>query len=270
MAAHGSPVEATDDNRLGAMTWPEAGAALEAASLAILTTGSLEQHGPHLALETDTAIAWSLARRLAGELGPEAVLLPRLDYGLSEHHLGFAGTITLRPETYLRLLGDVIESLAHWGHRRVLIINGHGGNNDVLHILSRTSLRDLGSLVASVMWARIGADEIAARVQSPQYGHACESETSVAMAVAPEVVRADRIGPPGARRSVDPLTDPPSPAVNQTVLLHEWSDDGALGDPRLANLADGQAISEVVAARTLEFARRFMQRELPPLEGGLT
>ncbi|CAN5747855.1 creatininase family protein [soil metagenome] len=255
-------------NHLAAMTWGDAEAAFSAAALAILPVGSIEQHGPHLALETDSAIAGGLAERLAGELGQEAILCPRLDYGLSEHHLSFAGTITLRPETYTRLILEIVESLAHHGLRRVLVINGHGGNIDALRLVSRIARRDLGCLVASIMWARIGSDEIAARVKSPGYGHACESETSVALAVAPSVVYPERIGSPGERHSVDPLTDPPGGTVDQTVLLHEWSEDGALGDPRLANEEDGRAIADVVAARSLEFARRFARQPLPEPVGG--
>jgi len=255
-------------NRLAAMTWSEAQGAFSQAALAILPTGSIEQHGPHMALETDIAVASGLAEQLADDLGHLAVLCPRLDYGLSEHHMHFPGTLTLRPETYQQLLLDIIESLAHWGLRRVLVVNGHGGNIDALRLVSRVARRDVGSLVASVMWARIAADEVAKRVSSPSYGHACESETSVAMAVAPGVVYADRIVAPGERRSGDPLTDPPAPRVDQAVLLHEWSDDGALGDPRLATLEDGRAIVDVVAARTLEFARRFAWQPLPhPPEG---
>jgi creatinine amidohydrolase len=253
--------------RLAELTSAEAEAAFARASLAILPTGSTEQHGPHLTLETDTAIAWSLARRLEGELGEDAILLPRLDYGLSEHHLRFPGTMTLRPETYLRLVSDVIESLAHWGVRRVLVVNGHGGNIDALRLVSRTARRDHGVLVASVMWARIAADAIAARVGSSRYGHACESETSVAMAAAPQVVRADRIAAPAERWSVDVWTDPPAPIVDQTVLLHEWSADGALGDARLASAELGAAIVDVAATRTLEFARRFMRQDVPPTGG---
>ena len=250
-------------SELAAMTWSDARDAFKRASLAILPTGSIEQHGPHLALETDTAIAWGLARRLADDVGEQAILLPRLDYGLSEHHMHFPGTLTLRPETYQRLVLEIIESLAHWGLRRVLVVNGHGGNIDALRLISRTALRDRGALVASVMWARIGSDEIAARVQSDAYGHACESETSVALAVAPHVVYRDRISGPGPRHSADPLTDPPAPLVDQSVMLHEWTDDGALGDPSRANESDGRAITDVVAQRTLEFALRLMQRPLP-------
>lgn len=255
-------------SRLASMTWQDAEAAFASSSLAVLVTGSTEQHGPHMALESDTAIAWGLATRLVDELAPAAVLLPRLDYGLSEHHLRFPGTLTLRPETYQRLLLEIVESLAHWGMRRVLVVNGHGGNIDALRVVSRLALRDHGVLLASVMWARVGADEIRSRVRSDAYGHACESETSIALAVAPHVVYADRIGEPGARMSVDPLTDPPGPLVDQAVMLHEWTADGALGDPRLASEEDGRAIADVVTSRTLDFARRFMQRPLPPTEGG--
>lgn len=250
-------------NELAAMTWSDAELAFEQASVAILPSGSTEQHGPHMALETDTAIATGLARRLAEALGSRAVLLPRIDYGLSEHHMRFPGTLTLRPETYQRMVLDIVESLAQWNMPRLLVINGHGGNIDALRLISRNALRDHATLVASVMWARIGSDEIAARVASEHYGHACESETSVALAVAPHVVYADRIVPPRGRRSADPMTDPPSPLVDQTVMLHEWSEDGALGDPTLATEQDGHAIADVVAERTLAFAERFIDRPLP-------
>jgi creatinine amidohydrolase len=254
-------------NRLAGMTWAQAEAAFDTARLAILPTGSIEQHGPHLSLETDTVIAANLASGLAQELGAQAVLLPRLDYGLSEHHLHFPGTLTLRPETYLRVLTDIVESLVHWGQRRILIVNGHGGNIDALRLVGRSARRDQGALVASVMWAQVAADEIASRVHSASYGHACESETSVAMAVAPEVVRPDLIAEPGERFSVDRLTDPPGAIVDQTVMLHQWSGDGALGDARLATTELGQAIVDTVMARTLDFARRLMDQPLPPLEG---
>ena len=155
-------------NRLAAMTWSDAkvgprdGVAGDPRDRQHRTARSA------LALETDTAIAWALGQRLVDDLADAAVLLPRIDYGLSEHHLAFPGTITLRPETYLRLLLDIIESLATWDMRRILIVNGHGGNIDALRLVSRTALRDQAALVASVMWARIASDEIAARVHSDQ------------------------------------------------------------------------------------------------------
>lgn len=251
--------------RLAEMTWRQAESALSAAELAILPTGSIEQHGPHMSLQTDIAVGEALAERIAEELGDLSVLCPRIDYGLSEHHMRFPGTITLRPETFTSVVMDVVSSLAHWGVRRVLVVNGHGGNIDALRLVSRTARRDLGCLVASIMWAQIGSDEIAERVASESYGHACEVETSVALVLAPEVVYVDKIEAPLGRMSVDPLTDPPRPRVDQTVLMHEWTEDGALGDPRLYDVEDGKAIVEVVTERAVEFARRFARRPLPDL-----
>ncbi|MGH8946739.1 MAG: creatininase family protein [Acidimicrobiia bacterium] len=248
---------------LSRLTWKEADEAMRRAKLALVPVGSLEQHGPHLTLDTDLAVAQALADRLHADLGEEAVLCPPVSYGLSEHHMGFAGTLTLRPDTLVAIFADLVESLATWGLRRVLVINGHGGNIDALRLVSRNARRDQHSLVAAIMWAVLAAPEIAARAQSPQYGHACEIETSVAMDLVPDRVRHDRITGPAGRRSADELTDPPRALVDQAVWMEEWTDDGALGDPSLASSELGKELVEVIYERALSFARRFAQRELP-------
>ena len=250
-------------NELALMTTEEATAAIAAARLALLPVGSCEQHGPHLSLDTDAAIAEAIARRLAVELGDEAVLCPTVGYGLSEHHLAFGGTLTLRPATYLALMDDILESLAHHGLRRVLVVNGHGGNIDALRLVARIARRDRGMLVAPFMWATIAADVAGDTADSPAYGHACEVETSVAMAVIRDRVHPDQIGSPAARHSIDPLTDPPRATIDEPVWLHEWSDDGALGDPRLGNEEAGQKLIDKVVERALGFARRLADRPLP-------
>jgi creatinine amidohydrolase len=248
---------------LARLTWRDAEAAIARAHLALVPVGSLEQHGPHLALDTDLAVADAFARRLDAELREDVLLCPPVPYGLSEHHLGFPGTITLRSDTFTRLLLEVIESLAHWNLRRVLVVNGHGGNIDALRLVSSQARRDFGSLVAAVMWAQLAADEIAAQVQSAIYGHACEVETSVVMALAPDRVYRERITGPAGRRSSDPLTDPPRPLVDQATRMEEWTDDGALGDPTLASTEFGEAVVETAYRRALEFARRFAGQPLP-------
>lgn len=245
---------------LASLTWPDAEAALSKAALAILPTGSIEQHGPHMALETDIAVAAALAQRLADDLGELALLCPRFDYGLSEHHMRFPGTLTLRPETFSGVVLEIVESLAHWGVRRLLVVNGHGGNTDALRLVSRTARRDHGSLVAHLMWAQLGSDVIVSRVTSPTYGHACEIETSVAMELAPHVVFEDRVSAPVGRSRPDPLTDPPGARVDQAMPMDQWTADGALGDPRLADKRDGKAIVDVVYARALEYAQRFAKQ----------
>lgn len=247
-------------NELARMTTTEAGEALSNARLAIIAVGSLEQHGLHLPLMTDSAVAEALAGRIADELGDDAVLLPPIGYGLSEHHLGFAGTITLRPETMLGLFADIFESLRHHGLRRVLVVNGHGGNIDLLRLVARKARRDHGMMVASVMWAVVAADLAREKASSPTYGHACEIETSVMMALLPDEVRTDRIVA-GGRYTHDELTEPPGGGVDEPVWLHEWSDDGAIGRPDLANQEDGTEIVEQVLERVVGYARRMIERE---------
>ncbi|MFQ5966777.1 MAG: creatininase family protein [Acidimicrobiia bacterium] len=248
---------------LAGLTWEDAGEALRNARLGLVPVGSCEQHGPHLALDTDLAIADALSRRLANDLGDSAILYPPVAYGLSEHHMGFPGTVTLRPETFIGVFMDLVDSAARWGLRRLLIVNGHGGNIDALRLVSRIARRDRRVLVASVMWAQLAAEEIAARAQSPQYGHACEIETSVALVLAPDRVFSERIAAPKGRRSADPLTDPPWAQVDQAVAFDEWTEDGALGDPTLAKPELGAEIVEAAYDRALSFAQRFAHRPLP-------
>lgn len=248
---------------LARLTSPEAREALAAAQLALVAVGSCEQHGPHLTLDTDIAIAEALARRLGDDLGQQAVLLPPLAYGLSEHHMAFPGTLTLRHSTFAGFLADLVESLAHWGVRRLLVVNGHGGNVDAVRLAARAARRDHGALVAAVMWAQIAADEVARQAQSPRYGHACEIETSVAMALTPASVRADRIEEPRPTAPTDPLTDPPHGRVDRVTWFEEWTENGALGDPRLATLELGEAVVAVAHERALAFARKLAQEPLP-------
>lgn len=247
-------------NELAQMTTIEAEEALSRAGLAVIAVGSLEQHGPHLPLMTDSAVAEALADRIADELGDDAVLLPPIGYGLSEHHLGFAGTITLRTDTMLGLFADIFESLRHHGLRRVLVVNGHGGNVDVIRLAARNARRDHGMMVASVMWAVVAADLARERATGPAYGHACEIETSVMMALLPGEVRTDRIVP-GGRYTHDELTEPPGGSVDEPVWLHEWSDDGAIGHPDRANEDVGAEIVEQVVERAVGYARRMIERE---------
>jgi creatinine amidohydrolase len=253
---------------LARLTWPEAKEALDGARLALVPVGSCEQHGPHLTLDTDIAIAVAFARRLADDLGQLALLCPPLGYGLSEHHLGFPGTLTLRPATFAGFLADVVESLVHWGIRRVLVVNGHGGNVDSIRLAARAARREHGALVAGVMWAQLAADEAARHARSERYGHACEIETSVAMVLAPSSVHADRVAEPRPAKPRDLLTDPPRALVDRPIWFHEWTENGALGDPRLASEEIGTAVVGAAYEPALAFARKLVDASLPDEEDG--
>jgi creatinine amidohydrolase len=216
-----------------------------------------------MTLDTDLAVAEAFAKRLSEDLGELAALCPPVPYGLSEHHLSFPGTLTLRPGTFMSLLADLIESLSRWNMKRVIVVNGHGGNIDAIRLAARTARRDHGVLVSGLTWAQLAAEESAAHASSDAYGHACEIETSVAMVLAPSSVRAELIRHPGERSSVDPLTDPPAPKADMPTWFEEWTEDGALGDPTQATKETGTAVVEAAYRRALTFARNFANASLP-------
>lgn len=249
---------------LSRLTSEEAAAALTRARLAVLPVGATEQHGRHMELCTDIAIAEAFARRLAADLGDEAVLCPPFAYGLSEHHMRFAGTLTLRPATFLAVLGDIVESLAAHGIRRVLVVNGHGGNIDAVKLAARQARRDQDVLVAHLCWARLAADVIRAEMgDEPRHNHACQIETSIAMALVPEILRPDRITGPAPVSPRDPYTEPHGGMVDLPIWFHEWTADGALADPRDSSVELGARIVATVHERSLDFARRFADGLVP-------
>jgi len=125
------------------MTWPEAKEAFQTATLAIVPIGAQEQHGPHLKMSCDAVLATEMARRLAERLYPHAVVTPTVNMGVSPHHLNFPGTITLHPETLIRLLRDIVRSLHRHGLRRFLFLNAHGGNQATLQVAATALAEEL-------------------------------------------------------------------------------------------------------------------------------
>jgi creatinine amidohydrolase len=211
-----------------------------------------------MTLDTDSAIAEAFARRLGDALGDDAILCPTIRLGMSEHHLAFAGSLTLRAPTLLGLIADVVESLAHHGVTRVLLVNGHGGNQDALRLAAREAARDTTSEVAAVMWAILAADLIAERAATTFHSHACDIETSVALAIAPEVVLLDRIEPPSPP-SAAALAEPRS-RHDIPVPFEQWTTNGAIGDPSRATKELGEEIVALALSRAVDFARRFIGR----------
>ena len=133
------------------MTWPEVKAALPGIKVAIIPTGSSEQHGPHGTFEVDTARAREFCLLLAERVYPQALVTPCIQIGISPHHMHFPGTLSLRAETYIEVLMDVARSLYQHGIRRFLFVNGHGGNKPALTLVMNRLRHELGvrSAVAS-------------------------------------------------------------------------------------------------------------------------
>lgn len=153
--------------------------------IAILPIGAIEQHGRHLPLGTDWLIANEWAKRLGEQLN--AFVLPALPYGNSQEHMGFAGTITLRPQTLAMIIEDIVLSLRHHGFRRVVIVSAHGGN-----WIIKPTIRDLNFRYPdmSIIWADGALPGEKERI--PEDIHSGRSETSTMLVYYPDLVKLDR------------------------------------------------------------------------------
>jgi creatinine amidohydrolase len=215
---------------LAGSVWPD----IAASPLVVVPLGSVEQHGHHLPLSTDTAVASAVAEAATPRLDG-ALLAPPLAYGASGEHEGFPGTISLGTEALTGLLVEYGRSACRWAGR-VLIVNGHGGNLD--------ALRSAGSLLRregrDVAWFPCGFPDGDA--------HAGRTETSLMLHVEPEWVRRDR--------AVAGETEPIASLLPrlQAGGVRAVSPTGVLGDPAGATAEEGAAVLARLTARVLAAA----------------
>lgn len=247
--------------RLTEMTWQEIREAAQRGVTVVLPTGSIEQHGPHLPVKTDTALVSAVAEGAVGALPEDVpvVLAPTFWLGASHHHLPFFALSVDEP-TYVNVIAQMGASLAQAGFRRLFLINGHGGNAAPLRLAVSQIRRECPELlVATAEYWSLAAAAIRGARTSPPGGaaHACEVETSLMWHLEPETVRRDRLRPS--------LPAWPAGFVRDLVdggpvtLGIEWerlSPDGTMGDPTQASAAKGerfftgavQAVAEAIVA----------------------
>jgi creatinine amidohydrolase len=246
---------------LSQMSWPEVQEALKTVQLALIPTGSCEQHGPNMTMETDAAICYALAEKLAQRLHPRALLTPAVPWGISPHHMSFPGTISLRPATYEAMLWDIVSSLKSHGIEHFLFVNGHGGNMDALNVISLRMRTELNVRVAVMFYLHLASDVVKAGAQTRLYGHACEVEVSVGQYVAPQTVK-ENLVPGDVLPYAHAHTDIKSAArVDYPFVFKDFTANGALGDARLATIEFGQEIIETTLDRSLQFLATFLPAE---------
>lgn len=240
---------------LADLSWEEIRTRAAGDPVVVLPTGSIEQHGPHLPVKVDTllvtAVTEAAVRRASERI--DVLLAPTVWLGLSTHHTAYF-TLTLSFDTYQQVITEVLESLIRSGFRRILIINGHGGNTDPLH-LTITRVRDRHKvLVATADYWAVASEALEQIRESPSggTGHACEFETSMVMHLEPQAVRTDRIQaeyPPGIPGwfTID-MTKPGGP-VKLGTRFEDITRRGVVGDPTLASPEKGHRFFEAVVDR---------------------
>ena len=168
---------------------------------AIVATGSIEQHLEHLAMVQDIASSTRIAEVVAGKLHPDVVLAVPVNVGIAEHHMHSVGTLTVKPQTWLAVVYDTVETLVRHGIKRVLILNGHGGNRrpiyGIINQWEKYFAREHGDEVDVRFhnYWDVLSHEVVNNIQSgPGFpSHAKEFETSIALHLFPENVRCEDI-----------------------------------------------------------------------------
>jgi creatinine amidohydrolase len=230
----------------------------------VVPLGSLEQHGPHLPLGTDSWIAGEVAKRVEQEAPNQIVLLPTLWLGHSPHHRQF-GCVSVDMRPYMDMISGLCRSLVASGARKILLLNGHGGND----VPAKAALREvkdyfpssLDLYIAFASYWNLAAPKLMEMRDSPRggMGHACELETSILLAVAPESVDKSAIAPDGLRNDSkwlqhDMLAGQPYFLVND---FHEITESGVFAMPQYASAEKGDRFLRAIVECVLEFIHDF-------------
>jgi len=217
-------------------------------SVVLLPTGATEQHGPQLATGHDSFTVTEIAHRAGEAAGAAIVLAPTLAFGSSHHHLPFGGTLSLATETYFRVVRDLVDSMVAGGARRIFLLNGHGGNQELNVLVARDAALaqppERPVVVGAASYWQLAAASLAAEpelVGVPLPGHAGQFETATMLAIAP-----GRVREPRAERGHDPNRAEIVPGA-RVEITNAWSVfDGYTDFPHLAAAELGERILALV------------------------
>lgn len=247
---------------LGKMTWTEVETIVPAANAVLVPVGATEQHGPHMALDTDYFISMQLAERTAKEAekkGLNVVITPPITVGASWYHMAFPGTISLSQKTFIAVIKEYVQCLWRHGFEKVIIINSHGGNTIALNLAITELYTETRKRVLLAQWfAGLTADSIRELgIQSPMI-HAEEVETSLALAVGQrvlmdkaaidcfdrEVSHQNKGYPTSCLIHYDALN--PGPIFTPMDYMEDVTQFGIIGDATKATVEKGQKLLDEI------------------------
>ena len=240
------------------LTWPEI-AALVPHTPVVVPVAAVEQHGRHLPLATDSMLLGEVVRRVEHSTHERVLFAPLQWLGNSHHHMEYAGTLSASPRVYLDLLNDLLENLLAHGFRRILFLNGHGGNitpgkQAIFEARQRHRARkDLLLLFASY-WDFAKPEKGRGDLVQTSVGHACEWETSMMLAIRPELVKDfTQLPPMDMGYSFEPAT---RGWITQERRASGADAPGPLGDPQHASADKGEYLFAHYAAGIEAFLGR--------------
>jgi creatinine amidohydrolase len=246
------------------MTWTEVKEAIDRGVAAIVPLGSVEEHGPHAPMG-DFAIINEIAGRAGAASGD--LVVPTMPFGYSEYFRMYPGTMTVRADTLVAVIEDIVDCLVRHKLRHIVLFNGHGGNTPILEVLTRKLRRAHGLLIPTLSPLQIlQAPALIKQLYGEGFvlGHGGEPMGSVYMAVAPGTVKMDRAGDFGRK----PVLGMPSDGLGAInfkgvrVAIPLDMDEvtpptGSLGDPRPASAEKGRALIDHAVNVCADFMKWF-------------
>lgn len=232
------------------MTREELQSFAEQDSLVVVSIGAIEQHGPHLPVNTDNLIVKEIAKRSiekASETIP-IVLGPNIPFGFSPHHFIYAGAISLSVQTLLSVIKEVVESVIKSGFTKVFILNSHGGNDEIIKLAAKEISFEIDALIGSASyWSLVGHsfDALLEKYDMYNVGHAGQFETSLILAIAQQAVRSDLLHQGKEKREILDLT---FPTVVKSKPKKIWKQiDGYSDKPWEAEEKLGETVLEYIS-----------------------
>jgi creatinine amidohydrolase len=210
----------------------------------VVPAAAIEQHGPHQPVMVDSLLTCEVARRAALRAQRRTLVTPPVWLGLSEHHMPLGGTLSTDLDTFRGALRHVVTSLARHGVGRVLLLNGHGGNEGAMRVVVDELSPIIGIALVQATYWRLAQPAFAGILERQQgVGHACEAETAMMLVLRPELVRQDRL----------PAERPEAGIGGAIAPAQRWrsfattTTDGVRGHPEAASREKGERLLEAAA-----------------------
>jgi creatinine amidohydrolase len=239
------------------LNWPQVAAASKDMPV-VIPVAALEQHGHHLPVFTDSMLLGEIVQRVMPRFEKSVLFAPLMWLGNSDHHMEFAGTLSAPPRTYLDLLCGLLENFLTHGFRRLVILNGHGGNDvparqAIFEVRQRHRGRSDLLLLAATYWNLGGRPyEVDSSLFQKQMGHACEWETSMILRIAPQLV--------GDYRNAEGVGfEDAFEGVPRGWITKDRTGAGHIGYPHLATAEKGEVLLKVFAEDVAGLIERVIQ-----------
>ncbi|MEM7748984.1 MAG: creatininase family protein [Pseudomonadota bacterium] len=217
-------------------------------AVVILPVASIEQHGPHLPVMTDTRIGQEVACRAARKAYDQrpTIVTPVVWQGLSEHHMPFGGTLTLDHDTFFAVMRCLVQSVQRHGFQNVLISNSHGGNIIAMQTAAERLAMETGTTIVATTYVAEAGDEITKLLRNqPRIMHACEGETAMMLALTPELVDTSELDAIAVERGPGVLSA--GKASFRWRSFTHGTGNGVSGDPANADAQQGEALLEAAS-----------------------